>query len=228
MRLIFYLYLFSSLVNAGIYDQTESKMDKGIEELDDDITLEKKSLMILTADADDDQEIAERVLSIISTQATSIGRFEVIDRNLVDQILEEQKFQLSGMVDSDQIVEIGELAAAENALTLDIVNFGQEGVPKDDDDDSDETLFTWLVKALVKESIEARKRKDTERMRLELDNNIHTELRANIKIINVETGISENSFSLNASHTGGNRDASLEKVLAIISSQIRRKLNNYY
>ena len=64
MRLIFYLYLFSSLVNAGIDDQTESKMDKGIEELDDDITLEKKSLMILTADADDDQEIAERVLSI--------------------------------------------------------------------------------------------------------------------------------------------------------------------
>ena len=93
MRLIFYLYLFFSLVNAGIYDQTESKMDKGIEELDDDITLEKKSLMILTADADNDQEIAERVLSIISTQATSIGRFEVIDRNLVDQILEEQKFQ---------------------------------------------------------------------------------------------------------------------------------------
>ena len=234
MRLIFYLYLFSSLVNAGIYDQTESKMDKGIEELDDDITLEKKSLMILTADADDDQEIAERVLSIISTQATSIGRFEVIDRNLVDQILEEQKFQLSGMVDSDQIVEIGELAAAENALTLDIVNFGQEGVPKDDDndkdddDDTDETLFTWLVKALVKESIEARKRKDTERMRLELDNNIHTELRANIKIINVETGISENSFSLNASHTGGNRDASLEKILAIISSQIRRKLKELF
>ena len=31
----------------------------------------------------------------------------------------------------------------ENALTLDIVNFGQEGVPKDDDDDTDETLFTW-------------------------------------------------------------------------------------
>ena len=150
MRLIFYLYLFSSLVNAGIYDQTESKKNKGIEELDDDITLEKKSLMILTADADDDQEIAERVLSIISTQATSIGRFEVIDRNLVDQILEEQKFQLSGMVDSDQIVEIGELAAAENALTLDIVNFGQEGVPKDDDndkdddDDTDETLLSLI------------------------------------------------------------------------------------
>ena len=234
MRLIFYLYLFSSLINAGIYNQAESKIDKGIEELDDDITLEKKSLMILTADADDDQEIAERVLSIISTQATSIGRFEVIDRNLVDQILEEQKFQLSGMVDSDQIVEIGELAAAENALTLDIVNFGQEGVPKDDDndkdddDDTDETLFTWLVKAVVKESIETRKRTNTERMRLELENNIHTEFRANIKIINVETGISENSFSLNASHTGGNRDASLEKVLAIISSQVRRKLKELF
>ncbi len=55
--------------------------------------------------------------------------------------------------------KIGELASAENALILDVVNFGQKGVPKDDDDDDDddekdETLFTWLVKTVVSESIE--------------------------------------------------------------------------
>ena len=44
----------------------------------------------------------------------------------------------------------------------------------------------------------------------------------------METGISENSFSINASHTGGNRDASLEKVLRILSSQLRRKLKELY
>ena len=72
-------------------------------ELDDDITVEKKSLIILTAAYDEDQEVAERVLSIISDQATSLGRFEIIDRNLVDQILEEQEFQLSGMVDENEV-----------------------------------------------------------------------------------------------------------------------------
>ena len=226
----FILFLLSHIHGQGESIAPETNQGG----LDDDITLEKKSLMILTAAYDEDQKIAERVLSIISDQATSTGRFEIIDRNLVEQILEEQKFQLSGMVNDDQIAEIGELASAKSALILDIVNFGQKGVPKDDGDDDDdendenETLFTWLVKAVVKESIDARRRKDTERMRLELENNIHTELRANIKIINVETGISENSFSLNASHTGGNRDASLEKVLAIISSQVRRKLKEIY
>ena len=186
MKVIIYIYLslvFCSYIIADTYKQTGAQIENETVELDDDITLEKKSLMILTAAYDEDQEIAERVLSIISGQATSIGRFEIIDRNLVDEILEEQKFQFSGMVDNDQIVEIGELAAAESALILDIVNFGQKGVPKDDgddgddDDDKNETLFTWLVKTVIKESIEEKKRKDTARVSLELKNNIHTEFR---------------------------------------------------
>ncbi len=226
------LIFVSCFLSYPIYAQNNG-IDQN--EFDDDITLEKKSLIILTAAYDEDQDIAERVLSIISDQATAVGRFEIIDRNLVDQILEEQKFQLSGMVDENQIAKIGELASAENALILDVVNFGQKGVPKDDDDDDDddddekdETLFTWLVKTVVSESIEQIKKKDTLKIRLELENNIHTEFRGNVKIVNVETGVSENSFSISASYTGGNRDASLEKVLRMLSSQLRRKLKELY
>ena len=157
------LIFVSWFLSYPIYAQN-NEIDQN--EFDDDITLEKKSLIILTAAYDEDQDIAERVLSIISDQATAVGRFEIIDRNLVDQLLEEQEFQLSGMVDENQIAKIGELASAENALILDVVNFGQKGVPKDDDDDDDddekdETLFTWLVKTVVSESIEKIKKKDT-------------------------------------------------------------------
>ena len=152
--LIIFLSFFLSYPICAQQTQTDEN------ELDDDITVEKKSLIILTAAYDEDQEVAERVLSIISDQATSLGRFEIIDRNLVDQILEEQEFQLSGMVDENQVARIGELASAENALILDVVNFGQKGVPKEDDenedyeeDEKDETLFSWLVKKVVTESI---------------------------------------------------------------------------
>ena len=225
MKHFLFIYL-SYFLSYSIYAQDKT-IDQNI--LDDDITLEKKSLIILTAAYDEDQDVAERVLSIISEQATSVGRFDIIDRNLVNQILEEQKFQLSGMVNEDQVAKIGELASAENALILDVVNFGQKGVPKveekEREEEREETLFSWLVKTIVTESI---KKKDTLKIRLELENNIHTEFRGNVKIVNVETGVSENSFSISASHTGGNRDASLEKVLGMISSQLRRKLKELY
>ncbi len=66
------------------------------QELDEDITLEKKWLMILPASQEKHGPVADKVTSIIADAATSVGRFEVIDRNLVDEILEET--QQFGMV----------------------------------------------------------------------------------------------------------------------------------
>ncbi|HIN01707.1 MAG TPA: hypothetical protein EYM60_00040 [Candidatus Marinimicrobia bacterium] len=120
------------------------------QELDDNLTLERKQLMILPASEGKYEEVADKILSVIANEATAIGRFEVIDRNLVDEILEEQKFQLSGMVSDDQVIKLGELAAAEEALIVNIVHFGQKGVPKTkkedaeegEEEDKDETLFS--------------------------------------------------------------------------------------
>ena len=205
------------------------------QELDEDITLEKKWLMILPASQEKHGPVADKVTSIIADAATSVGRFEVIDRNLVDEILEEQAFQMSGIVSDEQVVEFGEMAAAEEALIINIVHFGQKGVPKPkkgddddkDDDDKDETLFSWVIKKTVTAAVDNTK-SAKEKRRLELENNIHTVINANVRLVNVETGISEQSFKLEASHTGGNRDASLEKALANITFQVRNKLKELY
>ena len=202
------------------------------QELDNDITLEKKSLIILNSDLSKNKEIiSDQVLSIISSQATSIGRFEIIDRNLVAEILEEQKFQLSGMIDDENIIEIGNMASADEALILKVIQFNQKGVPKEKEDDQKDgddgessTLFSWLVKTVVTEAIDQIKEPDS----LELENNIHTEFRGSVKIVNLESGKSEKSFDLNANHTGGNRAQSLSKVLDQISRQTRIRLKRLY
>ena len=197
--------------------------------LDKDITLEKKSLIILTSDLSNNKRISDQALSVISSQATSIGRFEIIDRNLVDKILEEQRFQLSGMVNDKNIVEIGKMASADEALILNVIHFNQKGVPKEkddaeDEDDKDDTFFFWLAKTLITESIKKARKPDS----LELENNIHTEFKGSVKIVNLESGNSKNSFNLNASHTGGNRAQSLSKVLSQISRQTRTRLKRLY
>jgi len=220
MKLQHHIYLCVALVSPLISQK-----------LDEKLTLEKKALMILPASQDNEKELADKVLSMMSEQATALGRFEVIDRNLVADILEEQKLQLSGLVNNDQVVQLGELAAAEKALILEIIHFGQEGVPQENiknDDDDDGTLFTWLVKTLVTETIENARQVDTLKIRLELENNIHTEFKGNVKLVNVASGVSEHSFSLYASFTGGNRDASLSRVLNQLSIQIRMKLKDLY
>ncbi len=202
------------------------------QELDDNLTLERKQLMILPASEGKYEEVADKILSVIANEATAIGRFEVIDRNLVDEILEEQKFQLSGMVSDDQVVKLGELAAAEEALIVNIVHFGQKGVPKtkkedEEEEDKDETLFSWVIKKTVTAAVDNTK-SAKEKRRLELENNIHTVINANVRLVNVETGLSEKSFNVGASHTGGNRDASLEKALSNITFQVRSKLKELY
>ena len=61
MKHFLFIYL-SYFLSYSIYAQDKT-IDQNI--IDDDITLEKKSLIILTAAYDEDQDVAERVLSIM-------------------------------------------------------------------------------------------------------------------------------------------------------------------
>ena len=212
------------------------------QELEDGLTLEKKSVVILPGqDAENPESISSKVTSIVAAKAVELGRFNVIDRTKIESILAEQKRQLSGIVDETQIVEIGNLAAADQALLVKIITFGQRGVPppkketkkeegeKEEKDEKkekkeyDESLFEWIIK----ESVTAGLQKTLEGVEL-YPNNIQTIITTEVGLLNIESGILENNFHISASHTGGNKTASLSSALNQLGWQISRKLREFY
>ena len=212
------------------------------QELEDGLTLEKKSVVILPGqDAENPESISSKVTSIVAAKAVELGRFNVIDRTKIESILAEQKRQLSGIVDETQIVEIGNLAAADEALLVKIITFGQRGVPppkketkkeegeKEEKDEKkekkeyDESLFEWIIK----ESVTAGLQKTLEGVEL-YPNNIQTIITTEVGLLNIESGILENNFHISASHTGGNKTASLNSALYQLGWQISRKLREFY
>ena len=194
------------------------------QQLDHDLTLEKKSVVILPGkDAKNPESISSKVTSIVAAKAVELGRFNVIDRTQIESILAEQKRQLSGIMDETQIIEIGNLAAAHQALLVKIITFGQRGVPppkketkkeegekeeKEEKKEYDESLFEWIIK----ESVTAGLQKTLEGVEL-YPNNIQTIIRTEVGLLNIKSGVLENNFHIAASHTGGNKTASLNNAL---------------
>jgi len=205
------------------------------QDLDENLTLEKKPIIILPSkDANNPESIGNKITSILSQKATDLGRFEVIDRRLIDSILEEQRLQNSGIFDEDQIVQIGELASAKEAFIVNIFEYAQKGVPKrkkeeKKDEDKEETLSTWVVKTMVSASVKAITEESRKReQNLELENNINTIINGEIRMINIASGISKNTFHFGSQFTGGNRNHSLNRALFYASLQIGKKLSSFY
>ena len=198
------------------------------QEIEPEITVERKKLIILTGE-EKDKDITEKIYQIASSTATQLNRYNVIDRNQLDRILKEQKLQHSGAVDQDQAIEIGKVAAANQALLIQIHNFGQKGVPtekqkeKEEEEEPETGLFGWVVKEVVKAEID-KEMEDVERY----PNNIHTVIDGEVRLINVETGESDASFSIHADYTGGVKAKSLSEALKQVRSQMYTKLKTLY
>jgi hypothetical protein len=189
--------------------------------------MDRKKLVILTSE-DENNEITDKIYQIASSTATQLKRYDVIDRSQIERILKEQKFQHSGIVDQDQAVELGKVAAADRALLIQIQNFGQKGVPTEDQEEEEEEepktgLFGWVVKKVVKAEID-KSMENIERY----PNNINTIIDGDVRLINVETSQSIASFSIHADHTGGVKAKSLSHALKQIRSQINTNLKELF
>jgi len=73
------------------------------------------------------------------------GRFTVVDRAVVDQLLEEQAFSYSGVVDPGKAVELGRLLGAEAVLTLNITQIKHDDFWTDHPLQRDAELHAKLI-----------------------------------------------------------------------------------
>ncbi len=180
------------------------------------ITHTKKRLLILPSkQLDNPKSIDNRITAIVAKAASDLKRFQIIDRNHLKTILKEIQVQMKDMVDENDVVELGKIAAAKEGIIVQVVNFGQKGVPPEGEED--QGLFEKVVVALI-----------TKRGEEKYPNNIHTTLRAIVKMVSVETGQTLKSFNLNAEYTGGVKSHSLNQVLSRIESQASRQLRKMY
>lgn len=78
---------------------------------------EKMRLAIIDFKADGvSKQEARRITELIRTEIITTGKFSVIERDQLDQILKEQGFQMTGCTDESCAVQIGKLVSANKIL----------------------------------------------------------------------------------------------------------------
>ncbi|MBN2585938.1 MAG: hypothetical protein JXA64_01460 [Candidatus Fermentibacteraceae bacterium] len=73
------------------------------------------------------------------------GMFSLIDRSVVDQLLTEQEFSYSGVVDPSTAVELGRLLGAEAVMTIRIGSVTHDGFWDDEPDQRDATVHVKII-----------------------------------------------------------------------------------
>ena len=104
LSILLHSILFVLLIHSSSFAETVAVLDF-------------KSLMT-------DDELGVAVAEILKTELAGLGEYTIIERGMLEQILEEQALQLSGAVDTDTAVKIGKLVGANVVVTGSIVKTG--------------------------------------------------------------------------------------------------------
>jgi hypothetical protein len=192
------------------------------QEVNPKVTFEKQPLLILpSSGGDDPNSIESKLTQIVATEATRLGRYTVIDRSNLKDILEEQALQMTGLIDDSALVDFGRIAGAKEGMVIKLLNFNQKGIPPGDEEEENSTNFFDVVIAIIEFSKE-----DT--ISEPYPNNIQTVITFSITKLDIETGQSLDSYYIDAEVTGGNRAKSLKDALAEVRSQVSLKLRGMY
>jgi len=86
----------------------------------------KMAIAVLSFEAKNvSRETAEAVADILSTELFNTKRFEVIERQAIVRILEEQKLQMTGVTDMSQAAEIGKVLNVKKIMIGSVSKLGQ-------------------------------------------------------------------------------------------------------
>jgi|GEM_PF-5315936 len=72
----------------------------------------------------DEVSLGPGISDMMTTALVDSGKFRVVERKKLKEILEEQQFHLSGAVDSSTAVKIGKIIGAEAVITGSVTEFG--------------------------------------------------------------------------------------------------------
>lgn len=70
------------------------------------------------------KEMDRLLIEMLSTSLFKTGQFDLVERKEIERVFQEQKFQLSGMVDPATAVEIGKILGAQAIITGAITEIG--------------------------------------------------------------------------------------------------------
>ena len=196
------------------------------------VTGEKPKLLVLPSDkGKSEKSIESTITDLVSSEAVKLNRFIIIDRNQMEQIVREQKLQMSGVIRDEEIINFGELASAKEALIVSVLTFGQKGIPPNEKKSNKkensggfwDRVGTEIAVGIIRDMFS----NDNERKE-KYSHNIQTSLQIEVRKIDVESGKSIYSFQAYGEHTGGARAASLSKVLNKVRQQISTRLRRMF
>jgi len=78
---------------------------------------EKKRIAIMDFQSiGTEKDLGIAIVENLKTDLMNTGRFEIIERNAIDNILKEQSLQISGAIDQDTAVKVGKIAGAQELV----------------------------------------------------------------------------------------------------------------
>jgi len=114
--------LLSGEAGVSLTNQIEGAMDNAAKTLIDSIP-QNATVAILSVYSDN-RETAEYVIDEVEYKLVNSRKFQIVDRRRLEQIRREQNFQLSGDVDDNSAIAIGNMLGASIVITGDISGSG--------------------------------------------------------------------------------------------------------
>jgi len=116
------MYDTSAGASQAIIRRIEGALNKAAAELIE--AMPRNSSIAVLSVSSTDRQIAEYVVDELELQFVNSNKFTIVDRRRLDQIRNEQNFQMSGDVDDNSAVSIGKMLGATIVITGDISGLG--------------------------------------------------------------------------------------------------------